>query len=122
MRRLVLILVLAAVPVGAENIPAWAGYWAEDPSWCARAGEPGEQTPEYIAPDGIFGLEYSCEIDAITPIGVGQSWRVDTTCLEMGFEDSYAELFVITAEDRLLRIFEDGARVELYRCARGIGE
>ncbi len=115
------LLALTAGSAVAQDIPAWAGYWALDPAWCARAGEPGEDTPEYIAPDGIFGLEYSCTFDDIAPIGVGQSWRADLTCLETGFEDRSSEIFVVTADDRLLRIFEDGHRVELHRCPTPVG-
>ncbi len=114
------VLALLALPLQAQDRPAWVGYWAQDPSWCARAGEPGEETPELIAPYGLFGLEYSCEFDAITPLGVGKSWRMDMTCLETGFEDSYRELFIVTNEDRLLRVAEDGYRTLLYRCAKSI--
>lgn len=111
----------AALPAGAEA-PAWAGYWAEEPSYCARAGEPGEETPEYIAPDGIFGLEYSCDIKSVKPLGVGKSWRVAMVCMDAGFEDRLTELFILTQDDKLLRVSADGYWTMSHRCKKGIDE
>lgn len=112
---------VSAAPVAAEP-PAWAGYWAFDPADCARAGEPGEDAPEYIAPDGIFGLEYSCDIKSVKPVGVGKSWRVALVCMDAGFEDRLTELFVVTQDDKLLRIAADGYWTMLHRCEKGINE
>ena len=75
-RAAALLLALLPGAAGAAGeLPAWAGYWSEDPSWCARAGAVGEDTPELIAPDGIYGLEYSCDIRKVKPIGVGRSGK-----------------------------------------------
>ena len=98
--------------------PDWAGFWAYDPAHCARTDQPGgEDAPEWIGPDGIFGLEYSCEFVAILPLGIGKSWRMDLACLDAGFEENISEIMVLTHEDRLLRIFDDGYHVSLHRCA-----
>ena len=123
MRVLIAALVLMVPGVGiAQDLPVWAGYWSEDASWCVRAGEPGDEVPEYIAPDGIFGIEYSCEFVSVAPIGVGQSWRVKLTCLDAGFEETLSEIFVVTNEDKLLRIGADGWVVSQHRCSKPVTE
>ncbi|MEM7440504.1 MAG: hypothetical protein AAF393_12965 [Pseudomonadota bacterium] len=122
MRNVLLTAVFAIPTVAGADLPEWAGYWAWKPADCVRAGEPGDDTPEYIAPDGIYGVEYSCDIHRWIATGVGKSWRVDMTCMDAGEEIKGPELFVITSEDKLLRIGDDGWVVTLHRCAKGVDE
>ncbi len=98
-------------------MPPWQGYWSADANWCARAGEVGEETPDFYGPNGIFGLEWSCEIRSALPIGIGQSWAVRMACLDSGEPFSSDQIFVVTADDHLLLINEYGDMTDLVRCA-----
>lgn len=111
-------LLALAAPAVADDAPAWQGYWAENAAFCTRAGEVGENAPDYYGPDGIFGLEWSCDIRSVTPTGIGQSWAVEMQCLDMGDSYSQSQIFMITHADRLLVIDEYGATHDLVRCAK----
>ncbi|PSL19672.1 hypothetical protein [Shimia abyssi] len=103
--------------VQAETPPIWEGYWSGNASWCVRAGEVGDETPTWFGRDGFFGIEWSCEIDGVVAIGVGQSWSIQTTCLDAGFEYTQSQIFLVTYEDRLLILDETGETANLVRCA-----
>lgn len=107
----------AQTPAQTQSAPAWEGYWAENPAWCARAGQPGEQTPDWYGRDGLFGLEWSCDVTASRATGVGQSWVMQLACLEMG--DSYQEaaIWMVTPQDRLRILTAEGQLLESTRCA-----
>jgi len=112
---------LIAMTANAADRPEWVGYWTENASWCADAGKVGENTPTAYTETGLFGLEWSCEIDSIAPLGIGQSWTVRTTCLDAGYETKDNSIWAITNLDRLLIINQDGYTTELLRCAKAPG-
>lgn len=115
MRALAALLLLAG-PTVAGDRPAWEGYWAADARWCAHAGQVGDETPDWYGRDGLFGLEWSCEIDAVRPTGVGQSWALSLTCLDAGEAYRESQIFLITPDDRLLIIGETGVTANMVRC------
>lgn len=119
MKVLLTVPLLLLLPAfGWADPPAWVGYWAESPEWCSRAGDVGEKTPDAYLKDGIFGLEWSCDFDEITPIGIGQSWAVKTTCLDAGYEYTQENIYLITLSDRLLIIGAEGETFDLVRCSK----
>lgn len=115
--RALCLLPFLAMPVAAQN-PEWVGYWTENNGWCKNAGNVGEETPDQYTPTGIFGLEWSCEITSVTPIGIGKSWKVHKKCLDAGDEYNADSIFVITHLDRLLIVNQDGYTSELLRCEK----
>lgn len=119
MRAVLLLAAMAlpAAPALSQTLPDWAGYWAVDPALCANASEVGEETPEWIGPDGVFGHEYSCEIARMTPLGVGRAWRLTLDCLDAGFTDRFEEIMILGADDRLYRFDEMGNVSVSTRCA-----
>ncbi|MGB1389530.1 MAG: hypothetical protein ACPG61_11655 [Paracoccaceae bacterium] len=120
MRGVIAALLLAG-PVSAAEAPAWEGYWAEDLRWCARgAGQPGEETPDWYGRDGLFGLEWSCDITSVTATGVGQSWALQLDCLDAGYAYKDALLFQVTWQDRLHVITADGEIRNFLRCEGGM--
>jgi hypothetical protein len=117
MKAWALILAALATPATAET-PAWVGYWAENVAWCLNAGEVGDETPDLYDQTGIYGLEWSCEIDQITAIPGGTRWHVTMSCLDTGEEFKADSLWIITHRDRLLIIDEYGDSNDLLRCAK----
>jgi len=109
--------ILFAVPAWAER-PAWVGYWAENAAWCVHAGSVGDETPALFAEDGLFGIEWSCDIQKISETGVGQSWAVSAKCLDAGFEYTENFIWMLTPYDRLLTLTADGQVSDLVRCAK----
>ncbi len=107
---------LTAVPVMADPKPAFEGYWAANAAWCARAGETGEQTPDWYGRDGVYGLEWGCDLDSLTPTGVGESWAAQMSCLAEGYEYTQSQIFLLTREDRLLILDDGGVQANLVRC------
>ncbi len=103
----------------ADQPPLWQGYWAGNVSWCARAGDVGDQTPTWYGRDGFFGIEWSCDITSAQPTGHPNSWAMHTTCLDAGFEYTQSQIFVVTYEDRLLILDETGVTANLVRCGKG---
>ncbi|MEP2534162.1 hypothetical protein [Shimia sp.] len=118
LRRSGLVILSAVVPaaLAAQDAPRWEGFWSGNASWCARAGDVGDETPTWFGRDGFFGIEWSCEIESVSEIGVGQSWAISTTCLDAGFEYTQAQIFMVTHEDRLLIVDETGVTDNLVRC------
>ncbi len=114
-----LIAILAATPLGAEERPLWEGYWTGNASWCARAGEVGDETPTWYGRDGFFGIEWSCDIRTIQPTGMANSWALTTDCLDAGYAYSETQMFLVTYEDRLLILNESGVTANLVRCEEG---
>jgi len=115
--RALCVLPFLALPLAAQD-HEWVGYWAQNNSWCAKAGSVGEATPDNYTATGVFGLEWSCDITSVTPIGIGKSWKVRMNCLDAGEEYKADSIFVITQLDRLLIINQDGYTEELLRCAK----
>lgn len=111
-----LLSMLCAAPAAAQDAPPWEGYWAADPAWCARAGQVGDETPDWYGRDGLFGLEWSCDIDQVRPTGLNGAWLLATTCLDAGEAYADRQIFLVTPEDRLLIIGETGVTAELVRC------
>ncbi len=116
MRSALLLALLLATPAAAQEAPAWEGYWSADARWCVNAGRPGEEAPDWYGRDGLFGLEWSCEIRGVTETGVGQSWVMQLDCLDAGYAYQQAQIFLLTPFDRLLVISEDGSSSDLVRC------
>jgi len=116
---LALIAVLAAMPLAAEEGPLWEGYWTGNVSWCAGAGEVGDETPTWYGRDGFFGIEWSCDIRTIQPTGMGNSWVLATDCLDAGYAYSETQIFLVTYEDRLLILDDSGVTANLVRCEEG---
>lgn len=114
---LALTLTSLAAAAQAQDKPAWEGYWAANAAWCAKAGQVGEETPDFYGREGVFGMEWSCEIRSVIPIGIGQSWAVRMHCLDSGEPFSSDQIFMITQDDRLLLISEYGDSSDLVRCA-----
>ena len=108
--------VLMAGAASAEPAPPWEGYWAANAAWCARAGDVGEGTPDWYGRDGLFGLEWSCDISSLRPAGMAQSWAVGLTCLDGGDEIQDSQIFLLTDLDRLLILDETGVAANLVRC------
>lgn len=108
--------VMLATPACAGEAPAWEGYWAADARWCANAGQPGEEAPDWYGRDGLFGLEWSCDVRSAAETGVGQSWALQLDCLDAGYSYSEALIFLITPHDRLKVITETGTATDLVRC------
>ena len=108
--------VLMAGHVAAAEAPAFEGYWTRNAAWCLNAGQPGEESPDWYGRDGLFGLEWSCDLDQLTPTGVGQSWALQMTCLDAGYEYKQSQIFLLTREDRLLILDEAGAQSNMVRC------
>lgn len=113
-------MLLSASPASALEQP-WIGYWAGEGQDCALAGDVGDEMPTYLSPDGEFGMEYSCEFLAITPLGVGQSWKVERKCLDAGFVEFWNVIWVLTAKDDLLMIGDQGSVTRLKRCEKPQG-
>ncbi|MDE4174950.1 hypothetical protein PXK01_12360 [Phaeobacter sp. PT47_59] len=111
-------LIGAPFAVNAQEAPLWEGYWARNAAWCAKAGEVGEGTPDWYGRDGLFGLEWSCDIKAVEAVGVGNSWSLQLQCLGAGYAYSDAQIFLVTPEDRLLVIGETGVMANLVRCMK----
>lgn len=113
-------LVLSSAPLFADaaDVPLWEGYWASNAAQCIKAGEAGEGTPNWYGRDGLFGLEWSCDIKAVEATGVGKSWSLQLQCLDAGYEYSEAQIFLVTNDDRLLVIDENGPVANLVRCVK----
>ena len=121
MRTLIIWLALViASPVAALEQP-WVGYWAGEGQSCALAGDVGDEMPTDLTLDGEFGLEYSCEFLSITPLGVGQSWKVERKCLDAGFVEFWNVIWVLTPEDDLLIIDDSGWTSRMKRCEKPQG-
>ncbi len=110
-------LLLAGAAVAGEA-PLWEGYWSGNAAWCARAGEVGDETPDWYGRDGFFGIEWSCEVEAVRATGVGNSWAVETACLDAGYAYRQSQIFLVTYEDRLLILDETGVTANLVRCEK----
>ncbi|MEX0287368.1 MAG: hypothetical protein AB3N23_22400 [Paracoccaceae bacterium] len=115
-RLLTAMLACAPVLAGASDAPPWEGYWALDARWCAQAGEVGDGTPDWFGRDGLFGVEWSCEVRDVRETGVGQSWILDIDCLDAGFAYSESQIFMLTPHDRLMILTKDGLVHDLVRC------
>lgn len=110
---------LAATAGVADERPHWEGYWTGNASWCARAGDVGDETPTWYGRDGFFGIEWSCEIRSLHPTEMAGSWAITTDCLDAGFEYSETQIFLVTYEDRLLILNDTGVTANLVRCEEG---
>ncbi len=109
-------LLSLTIPVWADTAPEWEGYWSANAGWCARAGDVGDETPTWYGRDGFFGIEWSCEITALRSTGMADSWAINTTCFDAGFEYEQSQIFLLTYEDRLLILDETGVTENLVRC------
>ncbi len=114
-----LIAILAATSLTAEERPLWEGYWTGNAAWCARTGDVGDETPTWYGRDGIFGIEWSCDIRTIQPTGMANSWALTTDCLDAGYAYSETQMFLVTYEDRLLILNDTGVTANLVRCEEG---
>ncbi|RMF37603.1 MAG: hypothetical protein D6754_09070 [Alphaproteobacteria bacterium] len=119
MRRIAcaLALLAALVPLAAlgGDTPGWAGDWVFQPTGCGR--DPGDEGgPVRFADRTIRGANFHCDIRKAEPIGVGQSWRMDLDCEEMGDPFTASEIVVLTTDGRMHRIIADGGIMTLMRC------
>ena len=105
----ILSLALAA-PAMADD---WEGVWAADPAWCDDGGEGSAIT---ITVESFEGRENRCEITNVSPLGVGESWRIDQLCTGEGMTDRTSELFMLTGDGALVRYTEEGVAVWMTRC------
>jgi hypothetical protein len=115
--RTALLATMLATPLAALEQP-WIGYWEGDGQDCAMAGDIGEEMPIELTRDQEFGMEYSCEFQAVTPLGVGQSWKVERKCLDAGFVEFWHVIMVLTAEDVLVMIDDQGGVSHMNRCEK----
>lgn len=115
MIRVCLFAVFVATPLAALE-PPWMGYWAGAGQDCAMAGDIGEKMPIELTETDEFGMEYSCELQAVTPLGVGQSWKIERKCLDAGFVEFWPVILVLTEADELLSIDAQGGVSRMQRC------
>lgn len=113
MIRTFAIAALLALAAPADAADPWEGSWAADPAWCEGGGE---GSPVRITAGAFEGLENRCEIEGVTPLGVGQSWRLDLLCTAAGMTDRAAELFLLAEDGALIRYTEDGFAIRMTRC------
>ena len=113
-------LLAASLPLaaGAEEVPPWEGYWSANAAWCARAGDVGDESPDWYGRDGFFGIEWSCDLDRITETALPNSWVVEATCLDAGEPYRLTQIFLLTYEDRLLMLDETGVAANMVRCRK----
>lgn len=111
-------LIIGGLTAGTAlaEVPLWEGYWAANAKWCARAGDIGEATPDWIGRDGVFGLEWGCELTEVQPTGFPQSWSVKANCMDAGLSYSDAYIMLIDSNDRLLQLNQEGVIANLVRC------
>ena len=69
MIRAAAFLVLVSTAAQAGEAPLWEGYWSANASWCSRAGDVGDEVPNYYGPDGLFGMEWSCDVSKVSETG-----------------------------------------------------
>ncbi len=100
----------------AAEVPLWEGYWTTNANWCVNTGEAGDETPTWIGRDGLYGIEWSCEITSVEPTGFPQSWTLKTTCLGAGLEYTDEYIMLVDMDDRLLQINQTGQFANLVRC------
>ena len=110
------LFLLAAGPAAGDDHP-WIGHWAGPGQDCALAGEIAEEMPVELTASEEFGMEYSCEFLSVAPIGVGRSWSVRRRCMDAGIIEDWNVIWVLTGEDRLLVIDDQGNLSRLKRCA-----
>jgi hypothetical protein len=48
------VLMVLETPLAADQPPLWEGFWTDNASWCARAGDAGDETPTWYGRDGFF--------------------------------------------------------------------
>lgn len=114
--RVILLVMVLAMPASAQTVPPWVGYWAGDGQDCALAGEMAEEMPIELTARDEFGMEYSCEFKAVTPIGVGQSWKIERKCMDAGFIEFWNVILVLNSQNELLMIDDLGEVSRLKRC------
>lgn len=125
MIRLALLAAFAASPAMAED---WTGLWADPPGQCAntdRIGKsitadqdpaPADLPPAQFTARRILWPHTACDVLSVTPLGMGQSWRVEQYCYFESQEFERSELFLLD-RDGLLTLYDgDGYRVTLSRC------
>lgn len=117
-RKLAIALLFAGTPLAADEVPPWSGYWVGPGQDCAFAGEMAEEMPIEITPQGEFGMEYSCDLTSVEPIGIGQSWKVTRVCMDAGFEEHWPVIFVLNQQDELVVIDDFGVVITHKRCAK----
>ena len=116
-RRLTVITLLAqAVPASASEREPWEGYWAHNASWCARAGEVGDETPDNYSREGFFGIEWGCDIAEKQALPFHNAWAITLSCLDAGYDYTEERLMLVTDSDRLLFIDTGGATWDMVRC------
>ena len=104
---------LALALAGAAAAEPWEGIWAAKPEWCGGEGEGSAIT---ITAEAVEGLENRCDITNVSPLGVGDSWRVDQFCTGEGMTDRASEIFLLTSEGALVRYTDEGMAVWMTRC------
>ncbi|MCK0151183.1 hypothetical protein MWU54_14175 [Marivita sp. S6314] len=118
MTRLALILTLAVSTTAHAEIPAWAGYWAADPAWCANAAQVGEVTPApiYLADTELLGYENTCDIISADAVGPAGAWVLSLSCFAEG--DSYDEeqLILLSPDQRTLSMWDGASLIHFQRC------
>lgn len=104
---------LAPALAGPAAADDWEGVWAADPAWCGGGGEGSAIT---VTAETVEGRENRCEITNVSPLGVGESWRVDQLCTGEGMTDRTSELFMLTSEGALVRYTQEGIAIWMTRC------
>jgi hypothetical protein len=118
MRKLLFCLALVVeTPANALEQP-WIGNWAGEGQSCALVGEIAEEMPTELTQTDEFGMEYSCEFLSVKALGVGQSWKVERKCLDAGFTEFWNVIWVLTANDELLTIDDQGNVSRQKRCEK----
>lgn len=115
--QLGLAIFLTSLP-GLATAEPWAGIWAADPSSCANAALIGQspEAPIEITVAEFRGLENTCQITNVTPLGVGESWRLDQSCSGEGTTYRVSDLVMVDHQGRLLRFTQDGFMTAFVRC------
>ena len=113
---MVFTLLAQAVPATASERELWEGYWTHNASWCARAGEMGDETPDNYSREGFFGIEWGCDIAEKQALPFHNAWAITLSCLDAGHDYTEDRLMLVTDSDRLLFIDTGGATWDMVRC------
>ncbi len=116
MRRLILLPLLAALPAAATAAEApWIGDWGVSAESCA-APMLSDDRPTSFAAEGLYGHEWSCDLETLDEVMPGRAWKAGLSCLDMGETLALTELWVLTEPDALTVIDDMGGTMRLTRC------
>ncbi|TLP67913.1 hypothetical protein FEE96_05160 [Parasedimentitalea maritima] len=118
LQKVIATLVLTTATAQAADAPLWEGHWSGNANWCERAGDVGDETPTYYGKDGLFGMEWSCDVAKVQETGLPNSWVLNLDCLDAGYSYQEQMMLLVTHEDRLLILGESGVTENLVRCKK----